>query len=89
MSSETAAKRVQQGISAWIAKHLRLQVNQSKSGTGRVWERKFRMGAHPVMQEALSNRTLKRYRFKTPSDLAGQAPRVTNRRMRKTARPVV
>ena len=41
VSSETAARRVQQGISAWIAKHLRLQVNESKSGTGRVWERKF------------------------------------------------
>jgi hypothetical protein len=29
------------------------------------------MGRHPVMQEALSNRVLKRYGFITPSDLAG------------------
>ena len=47
VSSEAAAKRVQEGISAWIAKHLRLQVNESKSGTGRVWERKLTRSHRP------------------------------------------
>jgi len=49
------------------------------------------MGRHPVMQEALSNNTLKKYGLITPSDLASRdKPRVvSNRRMRKTARPVV
>lgn len=202
VSSQRAAQRVQEVISAWITKHLRLEVNESKSGTGRVWERKFlgfiftmalligispgslakfkdevrakwdarqakssehlrdqwksylqgwwgyygkveerksiiacsgwirrhmrkcfwqrwhnaagrraalkrlkvptsrldiahssrgawRMGRHPVIQEALSNRTLKRYGLITPSELAGKDPHVANRRMRKTARPVV
>ena len=28
-------------LTTWIAKHLRLEVNASKSGTGRPWERKF------------------------------------------------
>jgi hypothetical protein len=28
-------------IQGWIEKHLRLQLNAAKSGTGRVWERKF------------------------------------------------
>jgi group II intron reverse transcriptase/maturase len=41
VSSERAAKRVMEVISQWIAKNLRLQVNAEKSGTGRVWERKF------------------------------------------------
>jgi len=51
----------------------------------------WRMGRHPVMQEALSNNTLKKYGLITPSDLASRdKPRVvSNRRMRKTARPVV
>lgn len=41
VSSEHAAKRVLENISPWISRHLRLQVNAEKSGTGRVWERKF------------------------------------------------
>ena len=28
-------------VQEWIEKHLRLQVNATKSGAGRVWERKF------------------------------------------------
>ena len=41
MSSEAAAKRVLAGIGNWIEKHLRLQVNEAKSGARRPWERKF------------------------------------------------
>jgi len=41
VSSEHAAKRGLENISQWISRHLRLQVNAEKSGTGRVWERKF------------------------------------------------
>lgn len=51
----------------------------------------WRMGRHPVVQEALNNRTLKKHGLITPADLASRdKPRVvSNRRMRKTARPVV
>ena len=41
VGSEAAAKRVLTGITAWIGKHLRLKVNEAKSGAGRPWERKF------------------------------------------------
>jgi RNA-directed DNA polymerase len=41
VSSEHAAKRVLENISQWMGRHLRLQLNAEKSGTGRVWERKF------------------------------------------------
>ena len=41
VSSERAAQRGMANISQWIRQHLRLQVNEQKSGTGRVWERKF------------------------------------------------
>jgi len=41
VGSQAAAERVMESIQGWIAKHLRLQVNATKSGIGRTWERKF------------------------------------------------
>jgi len=41
VGSQAAAERTLVSIQTWIEKHLRLQVNAAKSGTGRVWERKF------------------------------------------------
>jgi group II intron reverse transcriptase/maturase len=41
VGSQRAAQRVLQGVSQWVSRHLRLEVNASKSGTGRPWERKF------------------------------------------------
>ncbi|HSP68129.1 MAG TPA: group II intron reverse transcriptase/maturase [Bryobacteraceae bacterium] len=41
VGSQTAAERTLASIQDWIQKHLRLKVNPAKSGTGRVWERKF------------------------------------------------
>ena len=37
VGSEAAAKRVLAGIGNWIEQHLRLQVNEAKSGAGRPW----------------------------------------------------
>ena len=41
VGSQAAAERTLGSIQDWIEKHLRLKVNAAKSGTGRVWERKF------------------------------------------------
>src|ERR1700722_14415470 len=41
VSSEAAAEPTPASIQNWIEKHLRLKVNTAKSGTGRVWGRKF------------------------------------------------
>lgn len=41
VSSPRAAERVLSSITEWMAQHLRLEVNATKSGTGRPWERKF------------------------------------------------
>jgi group II intron reverse transcriptase/maturase len=41
VGSQRAAQRVLEGVIQWISRHLRLEVNRSKSGTGRPWERKF------------------------------------------------
>ncbi len=41
VSSERAAERALASITNWIKQHLRLEVNATKSGVGRPWERKF------------------------------------------------
>ena len=41
VGSQAAAERVLESVQGWIEKHLRLKVNAAKSGSGRVWERKF------------------------------------------------
>jgi RNA-directed DNA polymerase len=41
VSSQRSAQRVLESLSTWIARNLRLEVNATKSGTGRPWERKF------------------------------------------------
>jgi hypothetical protein len=47
------------------------------------------MAANGSVQTALSNATLRRFGFLMPSDLANKEIAEFNRRMRKTARPVV
>ena len=41
VGSQAAAERTLASVQEWIEKHLRLKVNAAKSGTGRIWERKF------------------------------------------------
>jgi group II intron reverse transcriptase/maturase len=41
VGSQRAAQRVLEGVSQWVSRHLRLEINVSKSGSGRPWERKF------------------------------------------------
>lgn len=41
VSSQRAAERVLASLTQWIKQHLRLEVNVTKSGVGRPWERKF------------------------------------------------
>ena len=41
VSSERSAQRVLESVTQWIAKHLKLNVNQKKSGTGRPWDSQF------------------------------------------------
>src|ERR1700724_1689097 len=62
VGSQAAAERTLASVQAWIEKHLRLKVNAAKSGTGRVWERKFlgfrldrkkRIGIAPESMERL------------------------------------
>ena len=74
-----------------LAALTRLGIPPSRRKVAHSSRGAWRMGRTPVVQEALNNRTLKRYGLITPTDLASRdKPRVvSNRRMRKTARPVV
>jgi RNA-directed DNA polymerase len=71
VGSQTAAERTLASIQAWIEKHLRLKVNAAKSGTGRVWERKFlgfrldrerRIGVAPESIERFKAKVRERWR---------------------------
>lgn len=60
--SEAAAARVLASLSTWIGKHLKLEVHPEKSGTGRVWQRKF-LGftLTPALLIAVSGAAMDRY----------------------------
>jgi len=71
VGSQAAAERTLASIQGWIQKHLRLKVNQAKSGTGRVWERKFlgfrldqdgRIGVAPESIERFKGKVRKMWR---------------------------
>ena len=71
VGSQTAAERTLASIQTWIEKHLRLKVNPAKSGTGRVWERKFlgfrldrerRIGVAPESIERFKAKVRERWR---------------------------
>jgi len=67
----------------------RLGIPRSRVDVGRSTRGAWRIASHPVMQEALSNRLLRANGFLVPSDLDAMTREGSNRRMRKTARPVV
>lgn len=66
-----------------------LGVPPTRARLGRSTRGAWRIAKHAVMQEALNNRQLRNYGFLMPSDLDAIKRDGTNRRMRKTARPVV
>jgi group II intron reverse transcriptase/maturase len=63
--SERAAERVMDSMVEWIRTHLRLEVNATKSGIGRPWERKF-LGFRITSEGGIeiSPQSLERYRDK-------------------------
>ncbi len=65
VSSQRAAERVLGSITDWIKKHLRLEVNASKSGVGRPWEQKF-LGfrINPQGKIEVAPRSVERFKMK-------------------------
>jgi len=65
VGSEAAALRVMGSITEWLRKELRLQVNETKSGVGKVWERKF-LGfqLNQNLEIVISPKSVERFRDK-------------------------
>jgi RNA-directed DNA polymerase len=65
--SEKAGNRVKESLTAWLRKHLRLKVNESKSAVDRVWKRTF-LGytflAGKTSPIKISNSSLHRFKSK-------------------------
>lgn len=77
-----AADRLARKLPVWIAKHLRLQVNVAKSGTGRPWERQF-LGFRITEdgQIEVSPKSLKRFKSRV-RQLWRSCQSVTSRQLR-------
>jgi RNA-directed DNA polymerase len=79
VGSQAAAERTLASIRDWIEKHLRLQVNTAKSGTGRVWERKFlgfRLDANKRI--GIAPESLERFKAKVREIWDGGRSRTSN-----------
>jgi hypothetical protein len=79
VSSQAAAERTLTSIQEWIEKRLRLKVNPAKSGTGRVWERKF-LGfqINRKLQIGIAPESIKRFKAKVRELLRGRQSRTSN-----------
>jgi RNA-directed DNA polymerase len=78
VGSQAAAERTLASIQDWIGKHLRLKVNAAKSGTGRVWERKF-LGFRLDRKKriGIAPESLERFKTKVRELWNGRRPRTS------------
>lgn len=79
VNSQAAAERTLASIQNWIGKHLRLKVNEAKSGTGRVWERKF-LGfrLNRKLQIGIAPESIERFKAKVRELLRSCQSRTSN-----------
>ena len=79
VSSQAAAERTLPSIQGWIEKHLRLKVNAAKSGTGRVWERKFlSFRLDRKMRIGIAPESLEKFKAKARELWDGRRSRTSN-----------
>ena len=79
VGSQAAAERTLASIQSWIEKHLRLQVNAAKSGTGKAWERKF-LGFRLDREKriGIAPESLERFKAKVREMWDGRRSRTSN-----------
>jgi group II intron reverse transcriptase/maturase len=79
VGSQAAAERTLASIQNWIEKHLRLQVNAAKSGTGKAWERKF-LGFRLDRKQriGIAPESLERFKAKVREMWEGRRSRTSN-----------
>src|SRR5216684_9187196 len=79
VGSQAAAERTLASVQAWIEKHLRLKVNAAKSGTGRVWERKFLgFGLDREGRIGIAPESIERFKAKVRDLWRGHQSRTSN-----------
>ncbi len=78
--SQAAAERTLELIENWIEKHLRLKVNEAKSGIGRIWERKFLK-----LQIGIAPESIGRFKAKVRELLRGRQSK-TSKQLRDAGR---
>jgi group II intron reverse transcriptase/maturase len=79
VGSQAAAERTLGSLQVWIEKRLRLKVNAAKSGTGRVWERKF-LGFRldPAKRIGVAPESIERFKAKVREMWRGNQSRTSN-----------
>jgi len=79
VGSQAAAERVMESIQGWITKQLRLEVNATKSGIGRTWERKF-LGfrLNPQRQIEAAPESIERFKAKVREMWRSSQSRTSN-----------
>jgi len=79
VGSQAAAERTLASVQDWIEKHLRLKVNAAKSGTGRVWERKF-LGfrLNRQLRIGIAPESIERFKAKVREMWRGNQSRTSN-----------
>ncbi len=89
VGSRRAAERVLASLTTWIEKRLRLEVNATKSGVGRPWERKF-LGftINPEGKIAVEPKSVERFRKKV-RELWRSSQSVSSKELRNTWRVYV
>jgi RNA-directed DNA polymerase len=89
VNSRAAAERTLASIRNWIEKHLRLKVNAAKSGTGRVWERKF-LGfrLNRKLRIGIAPESLARFKVKV-RELLGSRQSKTSKQLRDAWRSFI
>jgi group II intron reverse transcriptase/maturase len=82
VGSEAAAHRVLRSITEWLKEELRLQVNETKSGVGKVWERKF-LGfqLNQKLEIVISPKSVERFKDKV-RELWSSCQSLTSRELR-------
>jgi group II intron reverse transcriptase/maturase len=89
VSSQAAAERTLASIRNWIEKHLRLKVNEAKSGVGRIWERKF-LGfrLNRKLQIGIAPESIERFKAKVRELLRGRQSK-TSKQLRDAWRSYI
>jgi group II intron reverse transcriptase/maturase len=82
VNSQAAAERTLASVQNWIEKRLRLKVNEAKSGTGKVWERKF-LGfrLNRKLQIGIAPESIERFKAKV-RDLWQSCQSITSKELR-------